>query len=210
MNNISSKISRHSSLLISLLFFIFGLPFLLETAIAPYVTSWSIAIILASEFLLLEIKRTYYKYFIFLAIIFTVLLPFIEKDYFAYITYIYITFVFIFTAGLLLAQIAQAKTVNSSLIMEAVIGYLLLGVILVIINKMIVIYNQEAFTFSHLDFADSIYYSFITLTAIGYGDLSPVSKIAKSVAVFGGLAGQLYLTIIIAFIIGKYTSNRNK
>ena len=210
MDNFNSKISRHSVLLGSLLFFIFGLPFLLTTSIGPYLISLSISIILASKYLLLESNNSFFKYTILLSLILTLLLPFIHHTYFFYFTYVFITIVFLITAGMLLSQIATARRVNSLLIVEAIIGYLLLGVILVVINEMIVLYNPMAFSVHNMGFANSIYFSFATLTTIGYGDISPVSQMAKTISIFGGLTGQLYLTIVIAFIVGKFSVNQRK
>ena len=54
----------------------------------------------------------------------------------------------------------------------------------------------------------SIYWTITTITTIGYGDIYPVSDLARIVSVFFGLLGQLYLTIIMAFIIGKYLNRK--
>nr|WP_305067219.1 potassium channel family protein [Mangrovivirga halotolerans] len=51
-----------------------------------------------------------------------------------------------------------------------------------------------------------LYYGFITLTTVGYGDLVPSSNFGRSIAIFTGVAGQLYLTVILAFLIGKLSS----
>ena len=57
---------------------------------------------------------------------------------------------------------------------------------------------------------DLVYFSFITLTTIGYGDISPVSQIAQRITVLFGLLGNFYSTIVIGIIISKFLANRNK
>lgn len=47
-----------------------------------------------------------------------------------------------------------------------------------------------------------IYFSFITLTTVGYGDVHPVHPAARSLAVAEALVGQLYLAILIASLVG--------
>ena len=51
---------------------------------------------------------------------------------------------------------------------------------------------------------DLIYYSFTTLTTLGYGDMTPTDVITKSLSIFEAIIGQLYLTVLIALLIGKY------
>jgi hypothetical protein len=56
-------------------------------------------------------------------------------------------------------------------------------------------------------FHDYLYFSFVTLTTLGYGDITPVSAFAKSLTIFIAITGQLYLTILIAMLVGKYLSS---
>lgn len=53
----------------------------------------------------------------------------------------------------------------------------------------------------------AVYYSFITLTTVGYGDITPVSQVARSLAIVEGLAGQIYLAVMIARLVGLYTTH---
>jgi voltage-gated potassium channel Kch len=48
---------------------------------------------------------------------------------------------------------------------------------------------------------DWIYFSFITLTTVGYGDITPVHPIARTLAVGEALTGQLYLAVMIARLV---------
>jgi len=55
------------------------------------------------------------------------------------------------------------------------------------------------------------YFSFITLTTIGYGDITPVSRGAKLLVMMEAILGQLYIAIFLARIIASYqVSRKNK
>jgi hypothetical protein len=45
------------------------------------------------------------------------------------------------------------------------------------------------------------------MTTLGYGDILPVSSLAKSVTLLLSISGQLYLTILVATLVGKLLSN---
>ena len=49
-----------------------------------------------------------------------------------------------------------------------------------------------------------LYYAFITLLTIGYGEIVPAIPVAQKAAILVGLAGQFYLVIITAVVVGKY------
>jgi hypothetical protein len=51
--------------------------------------------------------------------------------------------------------------------------------------------------------ADYTYFSFITLTTVGYGDLAPIQRLGRALAVLEGLMGQLYLVTVVALVVGN-------
>ncbi|MBT4061914.1 MAG: two pore domain potassium channel family protein, partial [Lentimicrobiaceae bacterium] len=50
----------------------------------------------------------------------------------------------------------------------------------------------------------------ITLTTIGYGEITPLSVPARSVSILMGVMGQIYLTVIIAMIVSKYMTGKKQ
>jgi voltage-gated potassium channel len=54
------------------------------------------------------------------------------------------------------------------------------------------------------DFVNFLYYSFITMSTVGYGDITPRIQETQTLAYIISVAGQLYVAIIIAFLIGKF------
>jgi hypothetical protein len=113
---------------------------------------------------------------------------------------------------LLITQIARSKTVNLTVITEAVTGYLLLGLMFSFFVAILAKVQPGAFSFIGVDkagYTDVIYFTFVTLTTLGYGDLLPVSPIAKSLALLIAVTGQLYIAIIIAMLVGKFLNPRD-
>jgi len=97
----------------------------------------------------------------------------------------------------------------------AVAVYLLLGLLWSMAYGMVSATNPEAFrgieTFK-LDESgaqqDFIYFSFVTLTTLGYGDMSPVSPLAKTLAWLEAVVGQLFLAVTIARLVSLEISHR--
>ena len=49
-----------------------------------------------------------------------------------------------------------------------------------------------------------LYYSFVTLTTLGYGDISPASSMARMLAAIEAVVGQVYLTVLVARLVGLH------
>jgi hypothetical protein len=52
--------------------------------------------------------------------------------------------------------------------------------------------------------ADAIYFSFVTLATLGYGDIVPRGEIARGLAVVEGVGGQLFLAVMVARLVSLY------
>jgi hypothetical protein len=126
-----------------------------------------------------------------------------------------IIFFIIIVIGLII-QVARTKKVNVQVIMEAINGYLLLGMVFSLLVAIIIQIQPEAYNFparvsglgrDAYSFSDCIYYAYITFTTVGYGDIVPKLPYSKSLAVFTGVTGQIYLAVIIAMLVGKFSSS---
>src|SRR6266576_787314 len=51
--------------------------------------------------------------------------------------------------------------------------------------------------------ADDLYFSFVTLTTVGYGDLTPATSLGRSFAVLEALTGQIYLVTIVSVLVSR-------
>lgn len=117
-----------------------------------------------------------------------------------------------FVVFAMIFQVARSKAVTVKEIIESIIGYLLLGlvysIVLVVINRNAP--GSIAFPVEPNTYGDFIYYGFVTLTTLGYGDINPVSPLARSAAIFISVTGQLYVATIIAIIVSKYSGDPDK
>lgn len=122
---------------------------------------------------------------------------------------LYALFVGLITVAIIL-EIVKSKRVTANIICGAVAGYLLIGVSGGFIGLVIESLNPGAFlsggeVLSREGLADElIYYSMVSLSTIGYGDIIPTTPAARSLSLGVGLIGQIYLTVLVAMLIGKF------
>jgi voltage-gated potassium channel len=122
------------------------------------------------------------------------------------VTLVFFTYVFV----RIIKYVFQDRAISANDIFALSCGYLILGIIATPFFYFISMNYPDAFQMSiQPSFNEFLYFSYITLTAVGYGDVTPVHPIAKSFAVVLGIVGQLYLTVLVGIIIGKYLSNNN-
>jgi len=110
-----------------------------------------------------------------------------------------------------LTQIAKEKEVSVQVIFGAISGYILIGFMGAMWAAIIELVSPGSFNFSvitNYEYSDFFYFSFVTLTTLGYGDITPISQPAETLSIVLSLAGQLYMTILIAILIGKFLSRK--
>jgi hypothetical protein len=112
----------------------------------------------------------------------------------------------------IISQIVKSKEVSMNMILGVITIYVLFGLLAGECNQLIYYFDNEAFK-GNVDFGDNAdirYYSYVTITTLGYGDIAPISQIARASAVFFSLTAQIYLAVVIALIVGKYVSYSDK
>ncbi|MGW8315738.1 MAG: potassium channel family protein [Bacteroidales bacterium] len=111
----------------------------------------------------------------------------------------------------LISQVARSREVDLPVILESINGYLLVGLSGGILFAMTAVLQEGSINGEQVSrFSDFIYFGFITMTTIGYGEITPVTGLARWVAIIVGVSGQLYIAIIIATLVGKYLSRQNQ
>lgn len=110
----------------------------------------------------------------------------------------------------LIMQVWKSKVVNKNTILGLISGYISLGLIGFFICLSIELVHPNSFQGFLLGVSmteNLMYYSYITLLTIGYGDISPATSLAQKAAILIGLIGQIYLVVITAIVVGKYLNH---
>lgn len=108
-----------------------------------------------------------------------------------------------------LIQIARSKVVDEGVIAESISGYLLMGLMFSFLVDVVILFFPDSVNFPGTDtpdMAESIYFTFVTMSTLGYGDVLPTISITRSLSILVSVSGQIYLTVIIAMLVGKYIS----
>ena len=112
--------------------------------------------------------------------------------------------------GVVLALVVRRGPITTRRIQGAIAVYLLLGFIWAQLYELVALWQPGAFT-GAVEGRGSLpwtYYSFVTLTTMGYGDIMPVHPLARAVAVLEALTGQLYLAIMLARLVSLELQSR--
>ena len=116
--------------------------------------------------------------------------------FFAYVLIIMISYLF------------TEKNVTVEVITSAISVYFLIGLTWTFIFSLLEILHPGSFVLSSQnqikDMDQLFYYSFVTLTTIGYGDITALTKPAGSLSVLEAMMGQIYLAVLVARLVGMY------
>jgi len=106
-------------------------------------------------------------------------------------------------AAVVLAQVFRSGPITSHRIQGAIAVYLLLGLLWAFGYELVDLMRPAAFSPAQAssDFSHFLYFSFIALTTVGFGDITPVDPLARSLASLEALVGQLYPAILLARLV---------
>jgi len=107
-----------------------------------------------------------------------------------------------------LALALRRGPITARRIQGAIAVYLLLGFIWAHAYELVALWHPGAFAGAVDGSLPWTYYSFVTLTTVGYGDITPVHPLARAVAVLEALTGQLYLAIMLARLVSLELQSR--
>jgi hypothetical protein len=115
----------------------------------------------------------------------------------------------------LLWFIVNARDVDSEVLAAGVATYLVLGLMWAMLYLLVGYLEPNAFTLpssaaagKQLDSFNALYFSFVTLTTMGYGDISPAAPVTRMLAVLEAVTGVLYLSVLIARLVTLYTGRQ--
>ena len=122
----------------------------------------------------------------------------------------------------LVQRLARETKVTASVLMGAAAGYLLLGLTAGLVmmgletiqpgsfEPIELAAGASAVNASELTFMDGFsqlnYFAFICLTTVGFGDIQPMLPLARMLSVSAGIAGPIYLAVVMGVLIGRYAA----
>ena len=125
---------------------------------------------------------------------------------------VYLTFAMLFLVLVgveFLRFILRAPRVTVQVLEAGISTYLVFGLLWALAYMMVDGLTRGAFAFSVAGDSmaqSAIYYSFVTLTTMGYGDIAPVSRVARMLAMLESTTGVMYMSVLIARLVGLYST----
>jgi hypothetical protein len=129
--------------------------------------------------------------------------PWVEASFFLFFAFITVS-IFI--------EIMRTSDFMGDTLSGAVSVYLLIGIAFAQLYDLVETLRPGSFSAGFLEPEDSpgwtllLFYSFMTLTTVGYGDITPATDATRSLAILEGTIGVLYVAILIARLIGSSSS----
>ena len=119
----------------------------------------------------------------------------------------------VFICFVILRRVSKHPIVTSATVSASLVVYLAFGVIWAQAYRLVEHFGPGSFTGLSGTGADAVqrdlfYYSYVTLTTLGYGDINPVSPEARSLAITEAVVGQLYLVVLVAGLVGMHLAQR--
>jgi len=114
---------------------------------------------------------------------------------------------YVFTLVQVLRYVLRGVQITKDKLFGAVSVYLLIGLAWTSVYALVQAVEPGSFASTVADSSDTpdlIFFSFVTLTTLGYGDITPVTARARSLALLEAVTGVLYLAVLVARLVSAY------
>jgi len=182
--NLASKYTLYNfTLLFSILLFICGSFLIRHPLILTISNNVFFSVVLFATTLTIKKKNARLLHTVLVIIVITLISEFLihNKFFDSFATVTSVIF-FLFIVFRLIQQAASSKLVDRVVILESINGYLLMGLSGGIIFALLSRVQDNAYAFTHSStqqLSDFFYFGFITQTTIGYGDITPLTNLAR-------------------------------
>ena len=139
---------------------------------------------------------------------------FIEIKTISLLTRIFGVLFFAYAAINILRIIVKSEKVTRETIFAAIVAYLLIALMWAFLYMILELASPGSFSFpdwgSRGETMQFEYLSFVTITTLGYGDITPVTDKASALVIIEAVIGQIYLVVLVAWLVGMHVSRRSK
>ena len=119
---------------------------------------------------------------------------------------------FAFAIVQILIFIFKQERVSKDLIVGAALVYMLMALMWTFIIATLEILHPGSYAMAQSETGRGtwhfLYFSFVTITTLGYGDITPVTRLARSLCIIEAVIGQLYLVVSVAWLVGMHVSQK--
>jgi Ion channel len=112
--------------------------------------------------------------------------------------------------------ILRAPQVDSEVLCAGISGYLLIGILFAFAYTLVALLSPTAFAFGprtppphRMEGFTAIYFSYITMCSVGYGDIIPVSPAARMLSMVEAMTGTFYVALMIARLVALHTTRKH-
>ena len=116
-----------------------------------------------------------------------------------------------YTTWILMAGVIRSPRVTGDVLAGALAAFIMAGLAFAVVYGVIEGHVPNAFQTpmaAPASFPDLVYFSFVTLLTIGFGDVTPAAPVARAVVLFEGLFSVVFTTIVMAALVAGYLRNR--
>ena len=139
---------------------------------------------------------------------------FIDSRHIGFVTRIFSALFFFFSVIIILQTIVRSTEITREIIFAAVVAYLLIALMWAFLYMILELVIPGSFSIPESSIRQETmrfeYFSFITITTLGYGDITPLSDRASALALLEALIGQIYLVVLVAWLVGMHVSRRTR
>jgi hypothetical protein len=115
---------------------------------------------------------------------------------------------------IILQTIVRSTEITREIIFAAVVAYLLIALMWAFLYMTLELVIPGSFSIPESSIRQETmrfeYFSFVTITTLGYGDITPLSNRASALTLLEALIGQIYLVVLVAWLVGMHVSRRSK
>ncbi len=201
--------SRFIHIILAIMLVLLVFPFIRPLGLTGHlVSALFVALIpLSSVYALTGDKKTTMVIFLFATpfVVLDALIYFFPSRLLLVVAYSCASFLYFYIVFLLVKNLLSITVVTSDLIYCAIATFLLIGIGWAGVYTVVEAVSPGSFS-AETETGDLLYFSFVTLTTLGYGDILPTSILGKRLAVIEAAMGSIYMAVIIALIVGRYIS----
>ena len=208
-------IGRFLFLLISILLFFVIRPFLTERVGIAYLMEIFLLLIFLSAVYAIRQKKSVFILALFLVLVMEILqlysylkgIPSLDM-----LSNILGGLLLAYTAAIILFHLFREDRITGDMIMGAICAYFLMGLVWAFAYSTLELFQPGSFQMPQgtVNQATFAYYSYVTLTTLGYGEITPISAPARSFAILEAMIGQLYLAVLIARLVGIHITQSSR